>query len=114
MDKYSRRPTLGRLRPRLRCFFIHMPAIGSPGLETCGLTFRNLSCTYLPVSWDTLRCPMRNPIMSDVSPASPVPNPVPPRVPPPPPRRVGGSTALGIFLGLSLAINFLCLGGICV
>ena len=53
--------------------------------------------------------------MSDIPPTLPAAKPLPPRVPPPaPPRRPGGSTALGIFLGLSLAINFLCLGGICV
>src|SRR6266852_5880313 len=54
-------------------------------------------------------------MMSAVPPTSPASNPPLPRFPPPPPpRRSGGSTALGIFLGLSLAINFLCLGGICV
>ena len=42
------------------------------------------------------------------------PNPPLRRVPPPPPRRSGGSTATGILLGLSLAINFLCLAGICI
>lgn len=53
--------------------------------------------------------------MSDFPHSQPAPAPPQPRMPlPPPPRRSGGSTALGIFLGLSLAINFLCLGGICL
>jgi protease-4 len=37
----------------------------------------------------------------------------PPRVVPPPRRSVGG-TFLGVFLGLSLVMNFLCLGGMCL
>jgi len=52
--------------------------------------------------------------MSDIPLTLPPASPLPPRIPPPPPRRSGGSTALGILLGMSLAINFLCLGGICV
>src|SRR5262249_58941750 len=59
--------------------------------------------------------PPRTRNMSALPPPLPAAKPLPPRVPPPaPPRRSSGSTALGIFLGMSLAINFLCLGGICV
>jgi protease-4 len=49
--------------------------------------------------------------MSDVPPSTPLANP-PQRVPPSAPRRSGGNTVLGIFLGMSLAINFLFVAGI--
>src|SRR5262245_15959905 len=52
--------------------------------------------------------------MSDAPHPSPTVNPPPRVLPPPPPHRSGGKTALGILLGLSLAINFLCLSGSCV
>jgi protease-4 len=50
---------------------------------------------------------------------SDAPNPLPPtsslpRFPVPPPRRSGSSVVLGVLLGLSLAINFLCVGGMCL
>jgi protease-4 len=58
---------------------------------------------------------MRIEVMSDAPTSEPVVNPPRPRVaPPPPPRRSGGSTVLGIFLGLSLGLNCLGLGGICL